>query len=354
MSTDNKNTATKKNGGGGGFGNKLKGAAQVIHGMGENIRGTALGSADRATNSAASAQKNADLATKGRAEIAEGMAKLKGHAPPPPAAPAGAATATPGTVPADQGTTTGTGTGSGTDAAAATATPMVTDQGQQQGKGDEKTSADGGKSGLESTGPDAAQTSREAAVGAGAVHEQKSPGEAAAGNSAVPEQKSPGEAAAGTSAVPEQKSFNAVSQQEGKQDDRNVPERSQSGNTGQIRAQGATEEHPQQIGERSSQQKVDEQCKAGQLGVQQEKGRWAIPGEGQCELFHFQGISTDKGDEQLSQQTGEKSRDPGHEGVQEQGRWAIPGEGQCELFHFQGVSMDEHEKPSQTSGSKTA
>ncbi|KAG2357798.1 hypothetical protein BDR07DRAFT_1419247 [Suillus spraguei] len=248
------------------------------------------------------------------------MAKLKGHAP---------ATATPGPVPADQGTATGTGTDSGTDAAAAGATPRVTDQGQQQGTGDEKTSAVGERADLS---PDAAQTSHEGAVGAGAAHEQNSPGEAAAG----------------ASAAPEQKSFHAVSQQEGKQDDGNVPERSQSGDTGQIRAQGATEERPQQTGERPSQQKVDEPCKAGQIGVQQEMGRWAIPGEGQCELFHFQGISMDKGDEQLSQQTAEKPREPGQsyqEGDQEQGRWAIPGEGQCELFHFQGASHQVAEKP---------
>ncbi|KIK35602.1 hypothetical protein CY34DRAFT_109839 [Suillus luteus UH-Slu-Lm8-n1] len=67
----------------------------------------------------------------------------------------------------------------------------VTDQGQQQGIGDvdEQTSTAGGKSGLELTGPNAAQTGIEAAVGADTVHEQKGPGEAAVGTGAAPEPK---------------------------------------------------------------------------------------------------------------------------------------------------------------------
>jgi hypothetical protein len=121
-------------------------------GIGENIRGTALGTADRATSSVAGVQKNADVATKGRAEIAQGMARMKGHAPTPQTAPT--ETAPPGTAPADQRTTSGTGTGTGTDTGAAVggAAAGATDQGRQQGTSDEKTSALGGKSGSESTG----------------------------------------------------------------------------------------------------------------------------------------------------------------------------------------------------------
>ncbi|KAG1850384.1 hypothetical protein DFJ58DRAFT_746470 [Suillus subalutaceus] len=405
MTTNNTNTNTSKNGGenGGGFSDKLKGAAQVIHGIGDNLRGTALGSADRATSSVAGVQKNADLVTKGRAEIAEGMARMKGHSSAPQVAPAG--TAPPGTAPADQGTTAGTGTSSGTGAAVGGAAIGVTDQGRQQGTGDEKTSALAGKSGPESTGPGAAQTGREAAVGTGAAHEQKDPGEAAASTGAAPEQKGPDEAAASTSAAPEQKQQypgaaqtgreaavgtgavheqkgpgevapstgtapeqkqqypSTVSQQEGKRDDRNVPEHSQSGDIGQTRAQGTAEDRPQQMGKRSSQQKVDEQCKAEQMGVQQEGGqqdRRVGAGEGRCERIHFQGISTDEGDEQ-SQQTAEKPRELGQDyhGVQQegerQGRWVGPEEAlRCERVHFQGISTDEgDEHPSQQAAEKS-
>ncbi|KAG1823760.1 uncharacterized protein BJ212DRAFT_701766 [Suillus subaureus] len=223
------------------------------------------------------------------------MARMKGHAPAAQVAPAG--TASPGTAPADQGTTAGAGTGTDTGAAVGGTATGVTDQGRQQGTGDEKTSALGGKSGPESTDPGTTQTGSEAAVSAGAVHEQKGPGEVAASTSAAPEQK--------------QQCSSAVSQQEGERDDQNVPERSQSGDIGQTRAQGTAEDRPQQMGERLSQQKVDEQCKAEQKGVRQEGGqqsRWAGPGEGRCELIHFQGISTDEGDEQPSLQTAEKSR----------------------------------------------
>ncbi|KAG2339515.1 hypothetical protein BDR05DRAFT_1062113 [Suillus weaverae] len=318
MTTTNTNTNTAKNESGGGFGNKIKGATQVIHG--ENIRGTALGAADRATSSVAGAQKNADAASKGRAEVAEGMARMKGRAPATQGAPAGttpAGTAPPGTAPADQGTTAGIGTGTGTSAAAG-----VTGQGQQQGTSDEKTSAAREKSGPESTGPGAAQTGREAAVGAGAVHEQRGPDEVAAGTGAVDEQK--------------QQYSSTASQQEGKCDERNVPERSQSGDTSQTHAQGTAEGRAQQSGERSSQQKVDEQRK---VGVQQEggqQGRWVGPGEGRCGHIRFQGISTDEGGEQSSQQmAGQES------GQQAWGSQACAaqGEGHIRFQDFQGCGI---------------
>ncbi|KAG2105826.1 uncharacterized protein F5147DRAFT_238558 [Suillus discolor] len=177
MTTENTNTSTSptknESGGGGGFGSKLKGAAQVIHGFGDNIRGSALGAADRATSSTAGVQKNVDLATKGRAEIAEGMAMMKGHAPAAQGAPTEttpAGTAPSGTAPAGQGTTAEAGTGAGNGATTGTgagtgavtgaaggaavggAAAGVTDQDRQQGTGDEKSSAVGGRTGPESTG----------------------------------------------------------------------------------------------------------------------------------------------------------------------------------------------------------
>lgn len=332
--------------------------------MGENIRGTALGSADRATSSGAGVQKNADLSTKGRAEFAEGMARMRGHAPAPPAAPVESTlggTAPFGTEPADRGTA-GTVTDVGTGAAVSGATG-VTDQGRQQGTGNEQTSTAGEKSGPESTGqclqcyfpgqkgdvfnqgPVPTQVSREADAGAGTVHEQKGSGEAAAGTGAAP----------GT----QQQYPSAVGQQEGKRDDQNVPERSQSGTTGQARAQETTEDRPQPIGERPSQQKVNEQYKTGQMGDQQESGQQGsqmCSGEGQCEKFRFQGISMDEGGEQPSQQMAGNPPEEGqvhHEGVQ-QGRQAGPGEGRCEKFRFQGISMDEggEEQPSQQMAEK--
>jgi hypothetical protein len=127
----------------------------IVLGLSDNIRGTALGTADRATSSATGVQKNTDLSAKGRAEFEEGIARLRGHAPAPQVAPAESTpsrTAPIGTEPADRGTAgTGTGTGAGTGAAVGGASG-VTDQGRQQVTGDEHTSTAGGKSGPESTG----------------------------------------------------------------------------------------------------------------------------------------------------------------------------------------------------------
>lgn len=141
----------------------------IYLGFGDNIRGSALGAADRATSSSAGVQKNEDIATKGRAEIAEGMAMMKGHAPAAQGAPTEttpAGTAPPGTAPADQGTTaeagtragtgtttgTGAGTGAATGAAVGGAAAGVTDQDRQRGTGDEKSSAVGRNTGPEPTG----------------------------------------------------------------------------------------------------------------------------------------------------------------------------------------------------------
>ncbi|THV07018.1 hypothetical protein K435DRAFT_960226 [Dendrothele bispora CBS 962.96] len=62
------------------LGDKVRGAAHVIHGVGDNIRGTALGAADTVTNSREGEAKNDVLATGGREETARGMSMFKGGA----------------------------------------------------------------------------------------------------------------------------------------------------------------------------------------------------------------------------------------------------------------------------------
>ncbi|KAG2142410.1 hypothetical protein DEU56DRAFT_979587 [Suillus clintonianus] len=353
----NTNTNGGGGGGGGGFGDKIKGAAQIIHGLGENIRGTALGTADRATSSEAGIQKDDEVAAKGRAEVAEGMARMRGH-------PAG-------TVPSDKGTSAGTGTGTGAaTAVGAGAGAGVTGQGQQQGTGHEKPTAVREKSGPETTGSGAALTSRGAtsgvgeqtsagsgtgtvtgtgataapAAGAGAIGQDtqgtgyektgaagRKSGPAMTGSSAA----QAGHEAAGTGEQ-KQQDPSAGSQQEGKRDDRDVQERSQSCDTGQSRAQ--TENRPQQTGERSSQQRVGEQYKAGQMGVQRENGQQdecVAPRGKPC--IRFQGISMDGGGEPSEQQTAEKAHEAGqihHEGAQQEG-----GQGQIRFQDFQGAGI---------------
>ncbi|KAG1775506.1 hypothetical protein EV702DRAFT_1116917 [Suillus placidus] len=251
MTTNNTNTNTAKNESGGGFGIRSR-AAQVIHGIGEEIRGTALGVADRATSSVAGVQKNADTTSKGRAEFAEGMARMKGRAPATQAPP-------------DQGTTAGTGTGTGTSAAVAAA--GVTGQGQQQGTSDEKTSAVGERAEPESTGDvvikvRCCSTGREAAVGPGAVHEQRVSRRSGRAEAAIFEY--------------------AASQQEGKA------------------TIGTSLAGPRSaIGEQPSQQKT--------MGAQQEGGNMADglgPGEVRCGQIRFQGISTDERSQTCAAQGG--------------------------------------------------
>ncbi|KAJ7576123.1 hypothetical protein C8J56DRAFT_973146 [Mycena floridula] len=55
---------------------KIKGAFEVIHGVGDNIRGTALGAVDTVTKSGET--KNDRVAEKGRLETQDGLQKLKG------------------------------------------------------------------------------------------------------------------------------------------------------------------------------------------------------------------------------------------------------------------------------------
>ncbi|KAL4079827.1 hypothetical protein J3A83DRAFT_4368674 [Scleroderma citrinum] len=74
------NSAQSGAGSGRKLGNKLKGAAQVVHGIGESIRGTVLGAVDSIAHTPSSEAKYEATASKGKAEIEEGIAKVRGHA----------------------------------------------------------------------------------------------------------------------------------------------------------------------------------------------------------------------------------------------------------------------------------
>ncbi|KAJ8518016.1 hypothetical protein ONZ45_g4884 [Pleurotus djamor] len=58
-----------------GLGDKVKGAFQAIHGIGENIRGTALGAIDTITKDGT---RNDQIAQRGRLETSEGLARMRG------------------------------------------------------------------------------------------------------------------------------------------------------------------------------------------------------------------------------------------------------------------------------------
>ncbi|KAJ7685924.1 hypothetical protein B0H17DRAFT_16308 [Mycena rosella] len=68
--TSNSNTSQP------GIGAKIKGAAQVVHGLGDNVRGSILGGVDTVVHQDSS--QNDAIAAKGRAEHAVGAAKMKG------------------------------------------------------------------------------------------------------------------------------------------------------------------------------------------------------------------------------------------------------------------------------------
>ncbi|OAX38774.1 hypothetical protein K503DRAFT_770119 [Rhizopogon vinicolor AM-OR11-026] len=231
-------------GGGGGIKTKLQGVAEVIHGLGENIRGTVLGTADRATKSGVVEKKHDDVAMKGREEFAKGMAKLKGQAPQPV-----------GTTQSNEGQGTGTGVGTGPGGATGAG---VTDQRQQGHNG---ASATEGKSGAY-TGPQTTGGAQTAA-GTGAVHQQDKE-----------VQSDPG----------------ISRKQEGKGYDQGVPGR----DTGQNRARGATDDRSQQrSGPVPQQQRADEQRATGNIyqdSSQQEGGRLSGTGGGQRGQINFQGI----------------------------------------------------------------
>jgi len=108
-------------------------------GFGENIRGSVLGSADRMTGSKDGEKKHDEIATKGREEVAQGMAKVRGHPPQP----------------AETTQETSTGAEPGTAAGTQAAGTGATGQGQQKDKGDEASAGEGrsgGHSGPKTTG----------------------------------------------------------------------------------------------------------------------------------------------------------------------------------------------------------
>ncbi|KAJ6460025.1 hypothetical protein C8R47DRAFT_129154, partial [Mycena vitilis] len=82
MNTTNTNTthnATADSvGGHGGIGAKIKGAAQTVNGLGENVRGTILGGVETVLHKDSTA--NDAIAAKGREQQADGLRNLKGPA----------------------------------------------------------------------------------------------------------------------------------------------------------------------------------------------------------------------------------------------------------------------------------
>lgn len=61
------------------IGHKIKGATQFVHGMGDSIRGTALGAVDTATGGGET--KNDEIAQRGRLEMQEGLDNMRGIHP---------------------------------------------------------------------------------------------------------------------------------------------------------------------------------------------------------------------------------------------------------------------------------
>ncbi|KAL4261877.1 hypothetical protein AB1N83_008121 [Pleurotus pulmonarius] len=70
------NPNSKGSGSRGGLGDRVRGGFQVVHGVGDNIRGTALGLVDTATGDGVT---NDEIARRGRVETSEGFAKLMGR-----------------------------------------------------------------------------------------------------------------------------------------------------------------------------------------------------------------------------------------------------------------------------------
>ncbi|KAF7441092.1 hypothetical protein PC9H_001441 [Pleurotus ostreatus] len=70
------NPNSKGSGSRGGLGDRVRGGFQAVHGVGDNIRGTALGLVDTATGDGVA---NDEIARRGRVETSEGFAKLMGR-----------------------------------------------------------------------------------------------------------------------------------------------------------------------------------------------------------------------------------------------------------------------------------
>ncbi|KIK70536.1 hypothetical protein GYMLUDRAFT_279025 [Collybiopsis luxurians FD-317 M1] len=72
------------------IGNKIKGAADTVHGIGENIRGTALGAVDTIAHDREGETRNDAIGQKGRLETQQGLERMSGY----PANTTGAPTST--------------------------------------------------------------------------------------------------------------------------------------------------------------------------------------------------------------------------------------------------------------------
>jgi len=71
------NTSTTTSGPGSGIGDRFRGAAEVVHGAGEGLRGTLLGAVDTMVRKGPT--QNDEIARQGRLEVELGMAKMKGQ-----------------------------------------------------------------------------------------------------------------------------------------------------------------------------------------------------------------------------------------------------------------------------------
>ncbi|KAJ7229828.1 hypothetical protein GGX14DRAFT_691973 [Mycena pura] len=80
--TTNPNAAQAPASGGGGVGAKVKGSVKVAHGLGDTVRGATMGAFDKVEHGGREADAHEELVRRGRAEIEEGIAMIKGHAQP--------------------------------------------------------------------------------------------------------------------------------------------------------------------------------------------------------------------------------------------------------------------------------
>ncbi|KIP01210.1 hypothetical protein PHLGIDRAFT_131333 [Phlebiopsis gigantea 11061_1 CR5-6] len=97
MSTGNSSSA------GASVGQKIKGAFQTVHGLGESIRGNAMDFVDSATGTA---QTGHSATERGTRETAVGVANMESRAPAPATTTTGTSTRTAATPAAGAATTT--------------------------------------------------------------------------------------------------------------------------------------------------------------------------------------------------------------------------------------------------------
>ncbi|KAI0064329.1 hypothetical protein BV25DRAFT_1990075 [Artomyces pyxidatus] len=122
---------------GSGIGSKIKGAAQIVHGIGESIRGQTLG----AVESGEGKETHAGIATRGRNEVEQGWSKFEGRPLP---ARTGAGTGAPGAQDPIHGT--GAGVQNATTAGT-TGAPQVNQTGFTGAPGQGTSNARGGQVG---------------------------------------------------------------------------------------------------------------------------------------------------------------------------------------------------------------